>query len=248
MDQYISSMGCVGNLLLIDCRSREYSLVPFNNSSDAPVVLVTNSNVKHSLSGSEYPDRVRQCKEAVAEIKKKHGSVHALRDCTMVMLDSVKANIPTVNYSRAKHAITEDLRTLAAVKALKAYDYEKVGKCMTESHRSLQHDYEVSCPELDKLVDLALEIDGVYGSRMTGGGFGGCTVTLVKKSAVGTLKEHLRSNFPLCECYEAVPSAGAGALDSPCGEKDERNSHWVPVAIGVGAIALIAILHVLRRK
>jgi len=247
MDQYVSAMGQVNNLLLIDCRSNEYKLVPVKGDANAPVILVTNSNVKHTLSGSEYPDRVRQCKEAVASIKKRYPAIKALRDCTMEMLNAVKSSIPAVNYNRARHCIKEDERTQKAVEALQAGDYVSVGKFMTESHRSLQHDYEVSCAELDQLVDLALEVDGVYGSRMTGGGFGGCTVTLVKKSSVAALKEHLKKNYPLCECYEAVPSAGAGA-DS--GSSLQAAAAWLPTAaaIGAGALAIAIAVHLLRSR
>jgi len=244
MDQYISTMGCQKNLLLIDCRTQEYKLVPFASSDNAPVVLVTNSNVKHTLSGSEYPDRVRQCKEAVAAIQKKHNGVKALRDCTMEMLDSVKTQMPAVNYNRARHCIKEDKRTLDTVQALKDGKYDAVGKYMTESHRSLQHDYEVSCSELDKLVELALEVEGVYGSRMTGGGFGGCTVTLVEKKAVGRLKEHLKKHFEMCECYESVPSDGAGISDMAGAKK----KNWWVVAAAVFTIAAVAAIVVSRKR
>lgn len=241
MDQYISAMGCEKNLLLIDCRTREYKLVPFANASDAPVVVVTNSNVKHQLSGSEYPDRVRQCREAVAVIKKTHKSVTALRDCTLEMLDSVKAQMPAVCYNRARHCIKEDARTLATVKALEAGDYASVGKYMTQSHRSLQEDFEVSCAELDTLVDLALTVDGVYGSRMTGGGFGGCTVTLVRRGAVDALIKHLRKGFPLCECYTAVPSAGAGVVDPASIKKRRSASAYLVPVLGLAAVLAVAV-------
>jgi galactokinase len=250
MDQYISAMGKEKNLLLIDCRSQDYTLVPFGHGDpSAPVVLVTNSNVKHTLSGSEYPDRVRQCKEAVAAIQKKHKGVKALRDCTMEMLDSVKAQLQPVNYNRARHCIKEDARTQAAVRGLKEGDYALVGKLMNESHNSLQHDFEVSCAELDTLVDLARSVKGVYGSRMTGGGFGGCTVTLVERGAVARLKKHLKDNFPLCECYEAVPSEGSGVVD-PTKTASIPSNKWVQigaVALAVGIAAAFVIMRSSRR-
>jgi len=250
MDQYISAMGKEKNLLLIDCRSQDYTLVPFGQGDpSAPVVLVTNSNVKHTLSGSEYPDRVRQCKEAVAAIQKKHKGVKALRDCTMEMLDSVKAQLQPVNYNRARHCIKEDARTQAAVRGLKEGDYALVGKLMNESHNSLQHDFEVSCAELDTLVDLARSVKGVYGSRMTGGGFGGCTVTLVERGAVARLKKHLKDNFPLCECYEAVPSEGSGVVD-PTKTASIPSNKWVQigaVALAVGIAAAFVIMRSSRR-
>ena len=146
MDQFISSLGEKGKLLLIDCRYQTYNAIPFGNISDknSPVVVVTNSLVKHQLSGSEYPDRVRQCKEAVAAIKNKYPAVTALRDCTMEMLDTVQkgphAVSPTV-YKRARHCITEDSRTNGAVAALERGEYAEVGRLMTASHNSLRDDY-----------------------------------------------------------------------------------------------------------
>lgn len=218
MDQYISAMGSQGNLLLIDCRSTEYELVPFGAGADAPIILVTNSNVKHKLTGSEYPDRVRQCKEAVKVLQAKYPEVKALRDATMPMLDSVKAQLSDLIYRRAKHCITEDVRTLATVTALKNGDFKAAGHHMTQSHMSLQRDFEVSCVEQDLLVKIALEVPGVYGSRMTGGGFGGCTVTLVKRSAVEKLKQSLKEHYwkqahLKCECYACEPSPGAAMID-----------------------------------
>ena len=138
------------------------------------MVVVTNSNVKHKLSDGEYPVRVKQCKEAVSMLQMKYPAVKALRDCTgLDQLNAVKGQMSEVIYRRAKHCITEDARTLRAVEALAAGDFKLLGKLMTESHMSLKNDYEVSCVELDALVDSALEVEGVYGSRMTGGGFGG---------------------------------------------------------------------------
>eukprot|EP01041_Mallomonas_annulata_P002072 gene2072-4048_t len=220
MDQYISAMGVKGNLLCIDCRSQEYELVPFGKGENGPVVLVTNSNVKHSLSGSEYPVRVQQCTAAVQIIQKKYPEVKSLRDTTMVMLEAVKDDMEEVIFRRARHCITENERTLAVVAALKTGDFVTVGTNMTQSHMSLRDDYEVSCKELDILVDLALKIPGVLGSRMTGGGFGGCTVTLVERAAVRRVEAQLRQQYEgttgiHCECYEALPSEGAGELALP---------------------------------
>lgn len=160
MDQYISAMGLKGSLLLIDCRTNSFELIPFGatttaTASSSPIILVTNSLVKHTLSGSEYPDRVRQCKEAVAAIKFKYPSVEALRDATLDMLNGVESELSDVVYRRAKHVIGEDIRTQSAVAALKRGDYATVGQLMTASHYSLKDDYEVSCEELDFLVEVA---------------------------------------------------------------------------------------------
>lgn len=253
MDQYISSMGKVGNLLLIDCRSKDYKLVPFGEGHDTPVVVITNSNVKHTLSGSEYPDRVKQCKAAVAALVKKGHKVEALRDATIEMLQDVKSTLGSTEYKRAKHCIGEDLRTLATVEALGKSDYIIVGKKMTESHVSLQFDFEVSCTELDLLVQYALEVPGVYGSRMTGGGFGGCTVSLVKAEAVEAFKDHVLKKYvtatgTVCDFYEATPSDGANVIDISKLPKSmfKKNSLWdlaVPiVVVGISAIVVMKIL------
>ena len=222
MDQYISANGKEGHLLLIDCKTNKFELVPFSkNNSDAPVILVTNSNVKHELSGSEYPDRVNQCKEAVAIIQKAKKSVKLLRDVTPAMLEQNKTKMSDLVYRRANHVINEDVRTQETVKALKVGDYGQVGKLMTASHNSLRDLYEVSCKELDILVDIALSVPGVHGSRMTGGGFGGCTVTLVDKSAVNQLKDVISTKYTeatglTCDCYVAEPSPGCGYLTYSC--------------------------------
>jgi galactokinase len=163
MDQYISAMGLKGSLLLIDCRTNSFELIPFGaattgTASSSPIILVTNSLVKHTLSGSEYPDRVRQCKEAVAAIKMKYPIVEALRDANLDMLDSVQEELSDVVYRRAKHVIGEDIRTQSAVAALKKGDYVTVGQLMTASHYSLKDDYEVSCDELDFLVEVANKV------------------------------------------------------------------------------------------
>jgi galactokinase len=149
MDQFISTMGKAGHLLLIDCRSQNYELVPFGSGPNSPVIIVTNSLVKHKLSGSEYPDRVKSCKEAVRVIQSIHPKVIALRDVTMQMLDEVHRSLAGVRgmseqtYKRAKHSITEDFRTLDTIEALKSGDFKRVGINMTASHISLRDDFEV---------------------------------------------------------------------------------------------------------
>jgi galactokinase len=233
-------------------------LIPFGHGADSPVVVVTNSHVKHELSGSEYPDRVRQCKEAVAAIQVKYPKVKSLRDCTMMMLDSCVADKTSVVYRRARHAITEDVRTLGAVEALAAGDFNLVGKFMNESHNSLRDDYEVSCTELDVLVNMAREVPGVYGSRMTGGGFGGCTVTLVRRDAVALLEDTLKAEFKEkfdkdCECYVVEPSEGAGEIDLDAVMRrkkwaDFRLTDWVYPTVAVAVVAGLALRFLANRK
>lgn len=218
MDQYISAMGETDNFLLIDCRTKEYTLIPYLNcDGQQPLLIVTNSNVKHTLSGSEYPDRVRQCREAVSVLQKKNPDVKALRDATLEMVESARGDMDELCYKRAKHCVSEDQRTLTAVKFLHGGVFEGVGKMMTQSHISLRDDFQVSCDELDTLVDLALQVPGVFGSRMTGGGFGGCTITLINPNSVADFQSHVGQNYKAkygvdCTFYTAVPSAGARQL------------------------------------
>jgi galactokinase len=219
MDQYISANGQAGSLLLIDCASNEFETVPFGVQGDkSPIVLVINSNVKHTLSGSEYPDRVKQCKECVHAINDKGHSVASLREASMEMLEDIKTTVSDVVYRRGKHVIGEDKRTLGTVEALRASQFAAVGRFMVESHTSLRDDYEVSCKELDVLVEIALQQPHVLGSRMTGGGFGGCTVSLVSADAdLEAVKQNISAAYKEkcgtdCIIYVATPSAGAGLL------------------------------------
>ncbi|XP_009636053.2 galactokinase isoform X2 [Egretta garzetta] len=206
MDQFISVMGKEGHALLIDCRSLETVLVPLTDASLA--VLITNSNVRHTLTGSEYPTRRRQCEEAAAALGKA-----SLRDATMAELEAARSQLSEEVYRRARHVIGEIARTAQAAQALQGRDYRTFGRLMVESHNSLRDDYEVSCPELDELVAAALEVDGVYGSRMTGGGFGGCTVTLLEAGAAERAQHHIQEKYSgTATFYLTKPSGGAKAL------------------------------------
>ncbi|KFV94938.1 Galactokinase, partial [Eurypyga helias] len=206
MDQFISVMGKEGHALLIDCRSLETVLVPLTDASLA--VLITNSNVRHTLTGSEYPTRRRQCEEAAAALSKA-----SLRDATMAELEAARSQLGEEVYRRARHVIAEIARTAQAAQALRDRDYGTFGRLMVESHSSLRDDYEVSCPELDELVAAALEVDGVYGSRMTGGGFGGCTVTLLEAGAAERAQHHIQEKYSgTATFYLTKPSGGAKVL------------------------------------
>uniref|UniRef100_A0A3Q4BY37 Uncharacterized protein n=1 Tax=Mola mola TaxID=94237 RepID=A0A3Q4BY37_MOLML len=193
MDQFVSVLGKEGHALLIDCRSLEATPVPLQDPS--LVILITNSNVKHALNGSEYPMRRRQCEEAASILGK-----DSLRDATMKDLEGVKDKLDDVTYRRARHVIEEIERTVRAAEALKRGSYKEFGKLMIESHNSLRDLYEVSCRELDELVAAAMEVDGVFGSRMTGGGFGGCTVTLLEAHAIDSTILHIqvKTHFYTC--------------------------------------------------
>ncbi|NXT76248.1 GALK1 Galactokinase, partial [Zapornia atra] len=206
MDQFISVMGKEGHALLIDCRSLETVLVPLTDANLA--VLITNSNVRHTLTGSEYPTRRRQCEEAAAVLGKM-----SLRDATMAELEESRSYLGEGLYQRARHVISEIARTAQAAQALQDRDYKTFGRLMVESHNSLRDDYEVSCPELDELVAAALEVDGVYGSRMTGGGFGGCTVTLLEAAAAERAQHHIQEKYSgTATFYLTKPSGGAKVL------------------------------------
>lgn len=172
MDQFASVFGKKGNLIRLDCRSMEYEYFPFNPQGYKLVLL--DSAVKHELKDSPYNRRRESCERVAKEL-----GVATLRDADMPMLDAVKSRITAEDYFRAKFVIEEKQRVLDVCDALNAGDYETVGRKMYETHRGLSHDYEVSCEELDFLNDIARE-NGVTGSRIMGGGFGGCTINLVR--------------------------------------------------------------------
>ncbi|KAG5262295.1 hypothetical protein AALO_G00273590 [Alosa alosa] len=206
MDQYVSVLGREAHALLIDCRSLEATPVPLADPS--LVILITNSNVRHSLTGSEYSTRRQQCEEAATLLGK-----NSLRDATLEDLEAARGGINDVTYRRACHVIEEIKRTAQATVALRQEDYKQFGKLMVESHNSLRDQYEVSCKELDDLVNAVMEVTGVYGSRMTGGGFGGCTVTLLQADAVNQAKQHIMERYnghPTF--YITTPSKGARVL------------------------------------
>lgn len=179
MDQFASVFGQEGKLMRLDCRSREFEYFPFEPKG-YKLVLV-NSCVKHELAGSPYNDRRNSCENVVKHIAAKHPgeTKETLRDCTWEELEEVKAEVSTEDYKRAHFVLGEKDRVLAVCDALVAGDYETVGKKMYETHEGLSKEYEVSCEELDYLNGIAKE-NGVTGSRIMGGGFGGCTINLVK--------------------------------------------------------------------
>ena len=177
MDQFASVFGKKGHLIRLDCRSLEYEYFPFDPKGYKLVLL--NSMVKHELASSAYNDRRKSCENVVAHIAAKHAGVETLRDADWAMLEEVKAEISEEDYNCAKYVIGEKDRVLAVCDALKAGDYETVGEKMYETHEGLSKDYKVSCEELDYLNEIAKEC-GVTGSRVMGGGFGGCTINLVE--------------------------------------------------------------------
>ena len=210
MDQFASVFGRKDNLMRLDCRSLEYEYFPFR-----PVgyrLLLIDSLVKHQLSDSPYNKRRESCERVSARL-----GIDTLRDATMEMLDAVKDGLSDEDYRRARFVIGEKDRVLDVCDALETGDYERVGRDMYATHDGLSHDYEVSCEELDFLNDLARK-SGVTGSRIMGGGFGGCTINLVRDDIADRFKDTVRAEYSARyglepKFYDVVISDGARRLD-----------------------------------
>ena len=213
MDQYSSVFGKPDHLMLIDCQTEECERVPFDSSEFS--VLITDSNVKHKLDGGEYALRRAQCESALDKLKK-----ISWRDVSIAEIESKADKLSDVEFRRARHVVMEIERTLQSADAIRSGDWETVGNLMTASHNSLRDDFEVSCRELNVLVEAAQAIGksgGVFGSRMTGGGFGGCSVTLVQnehlRSVVALIKNRFQARTGTeCTCFSTRPALGAHRL------------------------------------
>jgi len=192
MDQFVSCHGQAGKALLLDCRSLEYKLLPL---PDDALVAVCNTMVKHSLATSQYNARRLECEAAVRHFAQSLPNVRALRDVTEADLKLYGGDLSEVIYRRARHVITENARVLEAGAALENGELEAFGQLMNSSHRSLRDDYGVSCKELDLMVELAQQVRGVYGARMTGGGFGGSTVNLIAAENLDEFKETVARDY-----------------------------------------------------
>ena len=192
MDQFISLFGEAQHALLLDCRSLEFRLLPL---PDNVRLIICNTMVKHALASSAYNERRAQCEAGVMHLAKFLPNVTALRDVTIEQLEAHADGLEDVVYRRCRHVITENARVLSAGDALEQGDLDRFGELMAESHRSLRDDYEVSCKELDLMVEIAQKVDGVHGARMTGGGFGGCTVNLVSDTHVEEFKERVSQGY-----------------------------------------------------
>lgn len=185
MDQFSSVFCRTEKAMLLDCRSLDIEQIPLPDEESACVVIDTK--VKHDLASSEYNTRREECETAVRILGTRLSEITALRDVSPGDLDAYGDLLPDDIKRRCRHVVSENARTLAAADAFRAKDLATAGRLMSESHQSLRDDYEVSCAELDFLVETAETVDGVYGARMTGGGFGGCTVNLAAKAAVAEL-------------------------------------------------------------
>ncbi len=211
MDQFIAVFGRPHAAIKIDCRTLEYEEVPLPGDVS---ILAVNTMVKHELGSSAYRQRVAECGQAVEYLRRRSPKLISLRDATLDMIDQ---GMPEVPRKRARHVVSENLRVEEFAAASKAGDRKRMGELFVASHRSLQHDYEVSSVELDFVVDTAITLPGVFGSRMTGGGFGGCTVNLVEPTAVQEFRRAIaaayEARFKITpQIFECRPSAGAGPV------------------------------------
>ena len=193
MDQFASTFGKEGNVIRLDCRSLDYEYVPLK--LEGYKILLLNTNVKHSLSSSEYNTRRQECAEGVRLLQQAGEMVESLRDATQAMLEQHVKPVNETVYRRCKFIVEENDRLLTACEALKHGDLQTLGEKMYGSHEGLQHLYEVSCKELDFLVDAVRGHEAVVGARMTGGGFGGCTINIVKEEAIDGLVAEVSKKY-----------------------------------------------------
>jgi galactokinase len=214
MDQLISVLGDDAGALLIDCRTGQTRLVPFADRSIS--LLIANTNVRHSLSDGGYGERISACAQAARLL-----GVEDLGRATPALVSAAEGTLGPILYRRARHVVTENARVRAVADALTGLDWREAGRLMYESHRSLRDDFEVSSPELDTLVQLAADIGeagGVFGARMTGGGFGGCTVTLAASDRVDAVgdrfaREYEKRHGRALEWFVSHPARGAHVVD-----------------------------------
>ncbi|MGH6922713.1 MAG: galactokinase, partial [Propylenella sp.] len=216
MDQFIACHGAAGHALLIDCRSLDRRLVPIDPSVR---LVVCNTMVRHTHAGGEYNLRRRDCEEGVARLSKALPGITALRDVTPEELEAHADLLTPVIYRRCRHVVSENDRTVRAADALEAGDLALFGRLMNESHVSMRDDFEISCREVDAMVELNAAAAGVHGARMTGGGFGGCTISLVEADAVESFREKVAEGYRAATGLEAQiftcsPGAGVGPVET----------------------------------
>jgi len=212
MDQFISAAGRKGHALFLDCRSLDYQLIPLNLNGYK--IAICNTMVKRELTSSEYNVRRSECEEGVKMMRRRYPNIKALRDLTSEMFERYADELPLLIRRRCGYVIRENERVLSSVEALKAGDLARFGKLMNLSHDGLKEEYEVSCFELDTMVELARSVDGVLGARMTGAGFGGCTVNLVSQNSlesfISRVKEGYKEKTGISpEIYISDPADGA---------------------------------------
>ncbi|MFZ0296119.1 MAG: galactokinase [Candidatus Sulfotelmatobacter sp.] len=212
MDQFASLHGRAGSALLLDCRSLDTRSLPLPENVS---LVICNTMVKHSVAHGEYNVRRAECEAGVRYLAQHRKTVSALRDVTEADLRQFGSGLPDVLLRRCKHVVAENARVLAASRALESGDLKRFGQLMYESHRSLKDDFEVSCSELDLMVELARKLPGVHGARMTGGGFGGCTINFVERSEARAFSAHIIDAYqhatqirPEVYITHAAPGAG----------------------------------------
>jgi galactokinase len=216
MDQFVSCFGRASHALLLDCRSLKFELVKLPPGIQ---LVICNTMVKHELGTSEYNVRRAQCEEGVRMLRTVLPEVRALRDVTLTQLEEHHQLLTPLVYARCRHVVTENARVLSAVRALEHGDIRGLGTLMRGSHHSLRDEYEVSCPELDLITEIATDQPGVIGARMTGGGFGGCTINLVESDAVDAFKQNVAAEYSSKtglkpEIFVSSASDGAGQVDA----------------------------------
>ena len=202
MDQFASMFGKKDHLIKLDCRSLEYEYIPFQNQDF--VLVLFNSNVKHALVDSEYNIRRNQCNEGVEMIRKYHPQINSLRDADTEMVEKYIRPQDELIYRRCHYVVSENIRLLQLCEALNHNNLDNCGKLMHETHLGLSEDYEVSCPELDLLVKIAMEQPGVIGARLVGGGFGGCTINLVRKENLESVIYEVENGYKLSSGKEST--------------------------------------------
>ena len=215
MDQFISCFGRSNSALFLDCRSLRFEVVSLPETWS---IVLCNTNVKHAIAENGYNARRAECEQAVALFRESLPDIQTLRDVTLPQLEQFRAKLPGVLYRRCRHIITENLRVQQTVHALASGDLPALKPILLASHESLRDDYEVSCRELDVMVDLALAHPGVRGARMTGGGFGGCTVNLVAREEVKSFQSYIESKYAQAtglasDIYITSASEGAAQVE-----------------------------------
>lgn len=215
MDQFASMLGKKNKVMLLDCRSLEFEYFPLE--LDRYQLLLLNTNVSHALATSAYNERRAACEKGADLLNKLYGNIQNLRDVSMEQLVAAKTELPPTVFKRCKHVIAENQRVLNATQALTDGDYNLLGQLMYQSHTSLAQDFEVSCPELDFLVQQTLDLDFVLGSRMMGGGFGGCTLNIVEQQQAQAFVEDISKQYQQQFGLELTPITvatgnGAGIL------------------------------------
>jgi galactokinase len=214
MDQFVSVMGKKGHALFLDCLTMKHEYIPFPANVQ---LVICDTGVKRELARSSYNQRRAECDEAVRQLAVRNPSVASLRDVSPEEFKDLERALTLIPAKRARHVISENQRVLRGVRAMKNNDLDEFGRLMVESHASLKNDFEVSSRELDVFVDVATRVDGVFGARMTGGGFGGCGICIVAEDSIDELVDHLRTEYPRyagksLTVYLSAPEDGAAVM------------------------------------